>query len=196
MNFFNKYRDRLRAKKSNGDKSVPDLAALNRLRHQYVQFCASPLTSPEIAGREFNELCSLDSVVRIAFATEIEDLILIIQTKGVILRDHKTGNFHDIGEMMLVMRRKPQATIHFYNRTRFVEGDNAYFSGFHHPHVPDGGIICSNYRDLIMQELAAGKVLSATNFALETINQYGPNNPYCDISFWPEVTLLPENYDA
>lgn len=193
MNFFNKYRNRLRAKKASGDKSVPDLAALNRLRHQYVQFCASTLTSPEIAGREFNELCSLDSVARIAFATEIEDLTLIIQTKGVILRDHVTGKFHDIGEMMLVMRRKPQVTIHFFNRTRFVKGNNINFSGYHHPHVTDSGFICSSNRDLIQQELAAGKVLSATTFAIEAINQYGPNGPFCDISFWPEIKLLPEN---
>ena len=187
MNFFSKYRKHLGLRNTTEVSSIQNRAAFNRLRHQYVRFCASPIISHEIAGREFDELCALDSIVRITFTQEIEDPILVIQTKGVILRNPDTGSFHDIGEMMLLMRRKPEASMCFYNHTRLVEKENSFNSPFHHPHVPKGGIICSSYRDVIMQELAGGKVLSAIKMAILAINSYGPNMPFCDIRHWPVI---------
>lgn len=191
MNFFGRNKFYLRPPKKSAVPNFDDL------RQQYVRFCESPIVSSATSAREFDELCALDSVAQIAFKKDIEDICLIIQTKGVILRDNSTGYYHDIGEMMFVMRRRPNPEIYFYNRTRVIkENDSWSFGGFHHPHVPDNGIICSSYRDRISQELAVGRVLSATIASIDAVNTYGPHPAYCEIHHWPIVKLLPENEDA
>lgn len=197
MNFFGKYRDRLGSRKTNGASAVEDQAAFNRLRQQYVHFCAGPLTTHEAASREFEELCAHEQVAKIAIVFKADSSNLIIQTKGIILRDDKSGCYHDIGEMMIVMRRKPEVHIDFFNLTRMVtqkteRGDWHY----HHPHVNSAGTLCSSNSGSIMQELAVGKVFSATRLTLDALNTYGPNSPYCGIHFWPEIKLQPENKDV
>lgn len=183
MNFFGKSNTYFKGAVEN-EPSCP--YGLKDLQRKYVEFCRSPLVKEVDSARDFLSLCSLDSVSRIGLVHQNGAVCLLITTKTIILENHCSGFFHEIGEMIIVMRRHPNSEVFFFNRTgvaRRVMSDNVYIS--HHPHVNENGVICSDVRDRLLQEAGAGRVLRACRLALNAINTYGPDRPICDITYWP-----------
>lgn len=189
MNFFGKRKRKKVYFK--GKEEVPVTVPsekVDELRRSYIRFCAGPTIDPRVSAQEFQQLCFDERVSSLTIVPYDGDPCLIVEVKGVVLRDPNTTLYHDIGDMMIVMRRKPNPELSFFNRTRVIRADtNAGRRSFHHPHVDSQGVICTSHKHLIMGDLAAGQVWSAVEMCIGAILTYGPDAPMYPVINWPLI---------
>lgn len=171
------------------DQAYP-AGGLARLQKQYVEFCRSRLVDGRDSARDFGQMCAHEMVDKIAFGTADDGhRFMVVLTKGILLLGESIVGtcLRDIGQMAIVMRRKPNAELYFYNATRIRVYDHR---SFHHPHVNENGVICSSHRESTLQELGIGRVWAAVQMSIDMLTTYGPDDPLLPAAHWPPV--LPE----
>lgn len=187
MNFFGKRKRGVYFKGKPEQTFTSDLhGEMSDLQRKYVHFCQSPLVQQQDSAEQFLQLCAHECVGKVAMTASDNGWCLLVVVPGVTLRNPRTRLLHHIGDMVIVMRRKPSSEVYFFNQTKAVSKMTPSEKVvFHHPHVGGDGLICSSYANLIRQDLASGQVLSAVEMSIDALYTFGPDFPRCDILDWP-----------
>jgi hypothetical protein len=162
----------------------------------YVDFCRSPLNTPEESRADFRRLVSQPGVVAVAFKPKQGKLprSLVVVTEEIIITHQSTR--YVIGRFaMFIMRfQDPHGywvvDYKFKNLTRCLESQ---FGVTHHPHITDtweqydiplGRLCIQRGAFPIRNAIRMGRISEAVARLLKVLHTYDAENPFLDIEFW------------
>lgn len=160
---------------------------------QYLRFCANPLRDAATVATEFDLLCAVPGIERIAFLNEHT---LVLGTRHIVIYDPETRTHRDVGEFLIFIRRYYEnptwdVAFRFQNITRDLYGN----SGYMHPHIvysdydkiptPTGGLCIQRGRYHIFQHIRRGEIYLVAPLLLEILDTYNMHGPYHELYNWP-----------
>lgn len=173
---------------------------VDRLKAQYLAFCASPLRTERDIITDFEHLCRNPAVTHLVFH---KPYILAIGTSPLIIEHERCS--YKIGELIIFFIRKRigrvwETAFFVANPTGALpdEEDPIGEKGrYIHPHIllcdysditfPVGELCISSGQFVIYQSLRKGIISRAFAHLWAALHVYGTGQPFLSVCHWPQI---------